>query len=29
MNVLGGDGMTLDPIPTARNPKKLVWELEK
>ena len=21
--------MTLDPIPTARNPKKLVWELEK
>ena len=29
MNALGPEGSTLDPIPSARNPKKLIWEIEK
>jgi len=27
--MLSPDGSTLEAIPTARNPKKLIWEVEK
>ena len=29
VNALGSETNTLDPIPSARNPKKLIWEIEK